>query len=87
MGKNCKLKGELSCNSGGGGGGDEDASCKSLATLEKANPDATFTCVGSSGKKETVKCAIGDKFDQITGKEGIHTFYHTQICLYLVKFP
>ena len=66
MGKKCQLKGYLSCD-----GASSDGDCKSLEALQAANPDATFSCVTVSGKKETVSCEIDGQTNESTGKDGI----------------
>jgi hypothetical protein len=37
-------------------------------TLKKQNPDATFTCIDGSGKKERVSCSIDGKTSEASGK-------------------
>ena len=62
MGKKCKLKDSLSCD------GSSTVSCSAISQLESANPDATFTCLGVNGKKESVQCEIDGSTSEFTGK-------------------
>ena len=51
MGNNCNLKNTLSCAAA-----PPAAQCSVLQDLIGANPDADFTCVDGSSKKQTVQC-------------------------------
>ena len=62
MGRKCRLRDSLSCDES------STASCSSISQLESANPDATFTCVGNYGKKESVQCEIDGSTSEFTGK-------------------
>ena len=66
MGKKCTIKDKLFCSDENEE--DEDAQCPSLSLLSAANPNATFTCLGKNGKKESVQCTIDGKTNTAQGK-------------------
>ena len=83
MGKNCRLNGALACskpgstnnnnNTNGGfpvqSAGDPRPQCSTLASAQSANPNASFSCVGSSGKQETLSCTVNGVTNTFTGKK------------------
>ena len=83
MGKNCRLNGALACSKPGStnnnnntnGGfpvqpaGDPRPQCSTLASAQSANPNASFSCVASSGKQETLSCTVNGVTNTFTGKK------------------
>jgi len=46
-------------------------SCSFIPDLQAVNPDATFTCIASAGKQQTVQCDLGDKQSTQSGKKKV----------------
>ena len=84
MGKGCRLNGALACskpgstsnnNNNDNGGfpvqpaGDPRPECSTLSSAQSANPSASFSCVASSGKQETLSCTVNGVTNTFTGKK------------------
>ena len=81
MGKGCRLNGALACskpgatNNNDNGGfpvqpaGDPRPQCSTLSSAQSANPNASFSCIASSGKQETLSCTVNGVTNTFTGKK------------------
>jgi len=85
MGKNCRLNGALACSKPGSTSsnnndnnnagfpvqpaGDPRPQCSTLSSAQSANPSASFSCIASSGKQETLSCTVNGVTNTFTGKK------------------
>ena len=81
MRKGCRLNGALACSKSGAtnnndnGGfpvqpaGDPRPQCSTLSSAQSANPNASFSCIASSGKQETLSCTVNGVTNTFTGKK------------------
>ena len=84
MGKGCRLNGALACSKPGSTSnnnnndngefpvqpaGDPRPECSTLSSAQSANPSASFSCVASSGKQETLSCTVNGVTNTFTGKK------------------